>query len=237
LKYNKKYVPVFAAIVLLTLSLSAYAYAHWEELLYFNADIHTGTMEAAFGFVSPTTDGNDWTITDWDPDTYLVADIITGPPLVLPWREITDKDIAEAYIVMSQDGKTATMHIENAYPAFLAGFDALIYNVGTVPWRLWKGEIVGVGTFQSNFEWIPLNLDGDADIEAYLQIDTLAFGYQIDPGQWIDMSWQIYFTNDVLEGECFDIEIKLWYLNWNEWIEFTPTYGPPMGPGDLTPPL
>lgn len=230
MKVKKRLIPVFSVIVLLGLCMSAVAYAHWQELLYFDGEINTGDFSAEITYYFPTTDDLDWTITEWDPQTYEAE--------LNAWELITDKNIAIAYLEMNSP-TSVNMHIENAYPAFLAGFDMWMFNTGTIPWRLWKGEFLPSGeTFQGTFEWIPLNLDADADIEAYLIIDSRSsFGYQIDPGYWIDMSWKIYFTNYVEEGECFDITIKLHYLNWNEWIEFDPTYGTKLYPGDLVPPL
>lgn len=221
MKFDKKLVPVFSAIILLTLSIGAYAYAHWQEDLYFDGEFYTGTFEAEFKSPIPNTDGLDEVVTQWDAN-YLVAP--------LAWELVTDKNIASAWLEISQDGKTLTMHVSNAYPGLMTVWDVEVYNTGSVPWRLWYAELLGIGWFNQGLIWLPINLDGDADIEAYMTFDTDAFGLQKDPGYHADLSWKIYFTNHVKEGECFDLDIWLWYLNWNEWPKLVPSALPEIVP-------
>ena len=154
------------------------------------------------------------------------------------------KDIGKVYITVREDGKKATIDILNAYPGYYVVFDMEIQNTGDIPWRLWFAKLIETDEiWHSEIGWIPLDIDEDGCVEAYLSFDESWFGRQIDPNDSNppDISWKIYFTNCIEEGETFSFNLWLYYLNWNEWFKPGAEYGTWVGGfiprGSLVPPL
>lgn len=110
-----KKVKYIALILVLALGLIGGAYAAWTDQLVVNGTVATGDIDVVF----TSAESNDPADTD-DP----------ASPADDP------KDVGSTEVSLSEDGKTMTVTIENAYPGYVSKIDYEVTNNGSVPVKL-----------------------------------------------------------------------------------------------------
>lgn len=222
---KKTAIPLVFALVLTSLVIGSYAYAHWEETLYLYGTLTTGIFDLESILCYTNDDGVgdiDRVVIDWTDPTN---------PTIRPEPE--GKDIARAWATC--DGEIVTVYVENGYPGYSFHLTIYIENTGTIPWRMWYTQFGNKKWMDAGY--VPLNVDGDGKIEVYVETDDSAIGLQVDPGSELDLSYDFYLTNWVLEGETLSFDLKLHFLNWNEWFDPGINIGPYMTPHQVDPDL
>jgi len=97
-------------LVLLSLVLIGFAYAHWEKIVTISGTIETGTLELRIVSAADDDDGID------------------------PGK---DKDVADTVIrIDPNDPQKAIITITNAYPCYYVYWHITIENTGTIPAKL-----------------------------------------------------------------------------------------------------
>jgi predicted ribosomally synthesized peptide with SipW-like signal peptide len=110
-----KKVKYIALILVLALGLIGGAYAAWTDQLQVNGTVATGDIDVVF----TSAVSNDPAGTD-DPAS----------------PEDDPKDVGVTEVSLSEDGKTMTVTIDNAYPGYVSEIDYAVTNNGSVPVRL-----------------------------------------------------------------------------------------------------
>ena len=215
---KKTAIPLVFALIISTLVIGSYAYAHWEETLYLYGTVTTGIFDMEFTkcFTDDDNIGGhdpDYVVENWDDPT---------KPVII--EEPEGKDIGVAWCEYDAGTGIVTVYVENGYPGYAFELDVRVKNTGTIPWRMWFTQFKNKKWMDAGY--VPLNVDGDGKIEIYIETDDSAIGDQTDPGEELDLSYSIYLTNWVLEGEHLSFEIKLHFLNWNEWFDPGINVGP-----------
>lgn len=222
---NKTKVPLFFTILLLGMSLASMSYAHWVEIILEDGTIITGEMLAVFTSAgcSDPPGSNDWIITTWENPL---------PPTK------ADKDIGSVCVDVTGP-TTLEITVTNAYPGYVFHWNFEVSNTGTIPWRQWYYELPDQGILFHDVGYsIPLDLDGDpSTIEAYLRPDCDSIGRQKDPGDFYDVSFTLYFTNQVTELAQYQFTMTIHHLNWNEWFDPGINEGPFLPSSLINPPL
>ena len=110
-----KKVKYIALILVLALGLIGGAYAAWTDVLNVAGTVATGDIDVVF----TSAESNDAGDTD-DP----------ASPADDP------KDVGSTEVSLSEDGKTMTVTIENAYPGYVSQIEYEVTNNGSVPVKL-----------------------------------------------------------------------------------------------------
>jgi len=112
---NGKKIFAILAILIMTLSIAGFAYAHWTKIVTVDGEITTGTLNLII-------------ISAADDDTGIDLDY--------------DKDVADTVITIDpNDPQIAHITITNAYPSYHVYFHVTIQNVGTIPAKLYAIEV------------------------------------------------------------------------------------------------
>lgn len=152
--------------LIIGLSISGIAYAHWQETLYIDGTVYSGELDWEYwdyyneNNINPTFTHDDHGI---DPD----------------W----DKDVASNTGTFSDsdfdgDPDTMTLTINNAYPQYHDHISFWVHCNGNIPLKIWKADILDAGgniveTLDENNPspgWVPIDIGGtsDPDIEIKL---------------------------------------------------------------------
>lgn len=112
---NGKKIFAILAILIMTLSIAGFAYAHWTKIVTVDGEVTTGTLNLII-------------ISAADDDTGIDQDY--------------DKDVADTVITIDpNDPQIAHITITNAYPSYHVYWHVTIRNVGTIPAKLYSIEV------------------------------------------------------------------------------------------------
>jgi len=122
---NTKKIAAIFAILMITLGVAGFAYAHWEKYLWLNVDVKTGKLDLEWSFnytVSPSNTKYPGT-----PGEFNVSTID---------YEFVDTD---------DDGNFEGLNItiDNAYPCLWINGTIDIHNIGTIPAKLYYYDCTG----------------------------------------------------------------------------------------------
>lgn len=106
----KKLIGIFASLIL-ALGMSGVAYATWQESLYIEGTVNTGTMD--MGWIE---------VKSWDTDDYA------------HWGYMdANKNVSDIDCVVSADPNILTVTVTNAYPCIDYYNLVELKNIGTIP--------------------------------------------------------------------------------------------------------
>jgi hypothetical protein len=112
---NGKKIFAILAIMMMTLGIVGFAYAHWSKIVTVDGTVNTGTLNLII--ISAADDDN-----GIDPDY--------------------DKNVADTVITIDpQDPQIAHITITNAYPSYHVYWHVTIRNIGTIPAKLYAIEV------------------------------------------------------------------------------------------------
>ena len=115
---RSKKLMLIPALVLLSLVLTGFAYAHWEKIVTITGTVDTGELDLEIVSFSDTDNGIDG-------------------EAVYPPDPTKDKDVADTTIeVDPNDPKKVIVTITDAYPSYEVWIHFTIRNVGTIPVKL-----------------------------------------------------------------------------------------------------
>jgi len=160
-------------ISIMALAGASAGYALWYDELYINGTVGTGSIGAEF--VEAYGE-------DSEPD---------------------NKDVSRIECVVSDDGKTLTVTVYNAYPCIDYYNHFYVHNSGTIP--------IHVG----NFVITSSDLPTDTTLEVCW--DDLPDDYiQIHPCEKEPGYVHIHLDNDAAQGATYTFTATLTYWQWNE---------------------
>lgn len=214
---KKKAGLLFVALVLVLGSLGV-AYAAWTDDIDIGGSVSTGSLCwkfvqcSALDELPPSDPGGDYVgfespFADYGSDPGFVG----TPPY---WR--VDKNVAWGDCEISEDGKTLTVTLYNAYPCYFNSFSFYVENCGTVPLKidhvLVNGEDWKTQTFYKAFD---INGDGANDLELKYQDN---FGGQIEPGPGdFEFSFWLHVLQPAPQDSALTFTIDLVAVQWNEY--------------------
>lgn len=204
---SKKIAALFASLIL-TLSLTGYAYAHWEDIL-----IIEGTVDTAYQDVGISVE------IYFDDQNYKAYNNFEG--------------IATAELVdwFENDHGTVNKLIVDLYDVYPC-LDILIvmdaHNMGEVPVKLvgWEDE------------WSDNNIDRELIAQGwYSDCPETAGPGQLDPGQTLYYWWWYHIGNDAIESSFSTYSCEATFYNWNEPNVPVVPLGSMAYPGDFGEPI
>jgi hypothetical protein len=207
LKKSKTSMPAIVAVALMALTIVGFSYAHWEETLFINGYVTTGTL--------------DWQFTSWSAkDTTLgendwhCREGFAGPPPLF-WQG--DKDVGNTTIQLI-DSHHLRVNMSNVYPSYFNEIAVYAMNTGTIPLIIDRVVMNGVVVVRKEpSQPFTIDLDGDGVNETEIWYGN-GFGTQLDPRDWSpEMSFWVHFRNVLPQHETFSFTIEIVAINWNEY--------------------
>ena len=133
---------LISVLLLISLALIGFAYAHWEKIITVEGQVSTGTIDAK-----------------------ITACYCNDPPGKTDPGY--DKDVASCECSKIGPQK-ASVTISNAYPCYNVNITIVVKNTGTIPIAL--GEVGVDGNIIPKQQWKQIDLDNDGknDIEFYV---------------------------------------------------------------------
>jgi hypothetical protein len=205
-KKPKTAVPAIFAIAIIVLGIAGFSYAHWSETLSLNGSVTTGKLCIRFYNIDHKDKGVDWTC---------------GPKFMSPdpMQRPDGKNIGTTTLTLEQGDcpQLLTVVMNNTYPSYYEGIEFHPYNCGTIPLSLMNVTITtDYGTYvltNSGYKQLNLTADGKPDVEIYW---GNSFHMQIDPNDWIEVSFQIHVLQDAPQNTTMHFTITMLFINWNE---------------------
>lgn len=189
----KKMLSILGLIVLVTL-IAGVTYAHWEETLYINGKIETGTLKVQ----------------------YTYAEFV--------YEEAEGKEVAKVSCVLKdldQDGNydKVELNLTNVYPCFSGTLVVIIKNCGTIPVKIVDGglEVVEedpVG-FHNFIEVTSFKVNGT---EYWPDLSDL-LGLQLEPGEILIVEITIHVIQEY-DGETCPENAELLYEGYVTFIQW-----------------
>jgi len=167
------------------------AMALWWESLTVDVTVHTGELDASLSVEGA-----------WDNETAIAAQ--QGEPV----PEV--KNVSNVSCVLSEDGNSITVTVENAYPG-ITYFCALnLENTGTIPFKVYSIELTG------NITSVMTNTSG-------LVNGTIYEGLQMHPGDTVYDTLAITLTNSAEENHTYTGTLTIVVEQWNEYPTAPPS--------------
>jgi len=135
MKMNTKKIAATFAILMIALSITGFAYAHWEKYLWLNADVKTGKFDL------------DWSF------TYTVSPSNTKHPAGKPPFNVSTIDYA--FVDTNNDGNFEGLNItiDNAYPCLWINGTIDVHNTGTIPAKLYYYNMTYTAWLATALNW------------------------------------------------------------------------------------
>ena len=186
---KSKKLMLIPTLVLLSLVLIGFAYAHWSKTILISGEIDTGKVDAI--------------IIKWYCDD--------PPGTIDPGY---DKDVASCECsIDTTDPQKAYVTITNAYPCYHVHFSLTVKNTGTVPIALKEVRVDGKVIPEQEWTQIDADNNGVNDLEFYM---TNSLGEQVDPGKAVETSLDIHVMEGADPGTTYTFTIEFDFWNWNE---------------------
>ena len=209
------------------------ATALWYENLTVDVSLATGELDIEFRnntvFTSDPCFDNLGNPITW-PDTNAF------PPDFDPVIAPEGKDVGCTMVEFhdtDSDGDMDHLNItlSNVYPYYATEVDFRIRNVGTIPLKIWKIEVILDNGTSYNFteinpdqvetEGLYLDLDGDGESDVlFLWGDN--FGVQLEPGDHADISLFLVVLQPAPENATLHFMVGLDAVQWNEYCDVVP---------------
>ncbi len=207
-------------VTLITVLASlGFGYMLWSSSLFIRGEINTGAVRAEF--VSAFTD-DDGRVDDAGRDSGDTGNCpiqaggnsscdpaASGPDPKPRW----DKDVAICTAAVLADG-TGLVTKKNVYPGYFCTSWFGVHNSGSVPVRIAKATVNGVGVVPSVPTPFDLNADGIDDVAIHLTgIDQCQ---QIDPSQRVLMDIDQEILQGAPQGSDLAYQVEVILQQWNE---------------------
>ena len=207
MKMDTKKIMAIFAILMMTLGIAGFAYAHWTETLVLNGTVKTGKfcLDWSFSAVLPPSN-----LKDLDGDNQ-----IDDPVATLGYQfEDQNGDGCNDYLNIS---------LFNAYPCLWVNGTIDIHNCGTIPAGIYalsytitdpNGVQGGIELYSVDFYLVdPQGVKHPIteDIEDWIKYEN-----QIDPGWSLLCEFKIHFTESTPEDATANILATIEFWNWNE---------------------
>lgn len=150
-------------------------YALWSENLYINGTINTGSLGAKMVLID--TYDNELTI-----------------------ENNTKKDVSNVTAVVSEDGSTMNVTVNNAYPCITYTVVFNVTNTGSIPLKIFVSS--------SN---VPCCVTVTIDPNINYQNEI-----QLHPGESLQFTLTIHLSNSCSENAQYSFALTLFYHQWNE---------------------
>jgi hypothetical protein len=242
---RKNKIMTISVVLIMALSFSGIAYAHWYDQVHIEGITHGGTVNLAFDYYeTPTYIEKYLDITGQLKDgEYLGKDVGSGSALYDP--DSYEKDVhsgKEGYQIID-------VNIECAYPGYRAHIVHKLHNIGTIPVNLCTYHITGEKRLKSDnsivHELIFVELDDDDDFIGELWEDVNNNGilddgdklvinvaienterppYQIDPCQDAKQEIDFHFKQAAQQCHRYTIHVDALALQWNKDCIFFDNY-------------
>jgi predicted ribosomally synthesized peptide with SipW-like signal peptide len=213
----KKIGLLFVALVLALGSLGV-AYAAWTDEVTVVGSVETGSLcwiftdQAWWDSQQPVNPGGDFPTAN--PDYGCNPGFVPNEAGKRFWP--LDKNVAWGACEISEDGKTLSVEINNAYPCYFNSFSFYVRNCGTVPLKIdhvvLNGEEVLLEEFYAAFD---VNDDGLNDFEIQYGDN---FGAQIEPGDsMLEFSMWLHPLQPAPQDSTLRFTMSLVAVQWNEY--------------------
>lgn len=161
--------------LMLALALTGVAFAHWTDSLYISGTVNTGT----FGAELSVGTGHD-----------------SEPPC---------KDVSSISGILSEDGKTITVTVTNAYPCIDYYLPIDVHCTGTVPLII-ESIVIDRGTLPENttLEIIPAMIDFPLEVGTQLHYCDAAYG-----------ELHVHLDEDAEENTNYTFSVTINVVQWN----------------------
>jgi hypothetical protein len=225
----------FIAIAVVTvLATLGIGFSMWSQTVTVNGTVNTGKVSWSF-YTASMLDSISLAATNgvYYPLDPSLCDYTTQNGFVGGYVHL-DKNVSYGTSVISADGQTLTVTLNNTYPCNFNSLSFYVKNTGTLPIKVWRVQIFDnngnvVSTYYSENDvpatGVALNLDGNAGNDFEIRYGD-NFGLQIEPGQQSSGEMSIWFhtLQPAPQSSTLTFTIKLTAVQWNEY-----TAGPVAG--------
>jgi len=200
------------AFVMFALAGTGIAYGHWQDPVYVNTQITTGVLCITLS------------------DEGISSNQATFPG---------DKPVATYWDYLYPDQHCLDIYMCNVYPCLVINGTFNINNTGTIPAGLaginWcitdeNDPYLTIVQFDDcpytyvvtdNYTWCPqafifVNATSGPAAGQDNPNNTPATLCQIDPGQTLYITWYVFFTENLCQGQTWCINSQWCFWNWNE---------------------
>jgi len=209
-----KKVIILSGVLMIALSVVAFAYAHWTDTIYINGKVEMGSL--ILGFSNAT-----------EPPS---CDEYYGYPDWIGMGEYKGKDVAqtnctyEEQITDVHTGKIAykkmAINITNAYPSYRVHCTFLVRNIGTIPAIIKGYTITGPGltaAYNTATGWY--DLIDTATGRAVLNVRIVNFiNLQLEPHPTpiyeVKSEIDTHVKQDALQCHTYYFEVEIVYEQW-----------------------
>jgi hypothetical protein len=189
-------------VVMITLSIAGFAYAHWTDLIKINGIVNTGTLN--IGFVD-----------------VLCAD--------KEYKEDLPKDVADCDCWLDEEVtdvhtnktgyKKLWVNITNAYPSYYCEVTFVLGNLGTVPGVFKNFTLIPtapldfIKTSATTWEGIDTSMPGDPVVFNLEFVNLMEL--QLDPCNKTKAELDIHFKQTAPECHSYEFEIEIGINSWD----------------------
>ncbi|MEB3755526.1 MAG: hypothetical protein GSR79_01510 [Desulfurococcales archaeon] len=225
--------PLLLALILASIGGAS---ALWYKTMTTDITVHTGELDWEFRnntvFDSdPCTDvlGNSQSNPDRNafPPNYDVVIAPEGKDVGCTGVQLADMD-------GDGDYDTLNVTLNNVYPYYATEVDFRVWNIGTIPLKIWRIQVIlDNGTIYEFTETNPNQVENEGlylDLNNDTKPDVLFlwgdnFGNQLETGQNADISLHIVVLQTAPQGATLHFMIGLDAVQWNEYENVVPQSG------------
>lgn len=177
-----KKIGLLCLALVLALGTLGVGYAAWTDTIYIEGTVTTGSLCWEFATCTlldddkPVNYGGDYP-TD-DPDFTCHDGFTWDPELGYFWE--LDKNVGWGEQEISDDGKTLTVTLHNAYPCYFNRLTFYVHNCGTVPLKI-DHIVINELKISGGVPWVLFDFNEDGAFDFEIQWGN-NFGEQIEPG-------------------------------------------------------
>ncbi len=225
--------PLLLALILASIGGAS---ALWYKTMTTDVTVHTGELD--WEFINLTHMVN-------DPCTNGLVPISWPDTNAFPWNDFKptaapeNKDVGCTDVnLVDTDGDgdydTLNVTIHNAYPYYYSQVDFEVTNIGTIPLKIWRIDVIlDNGTIYEFTEINPNEVENEGlylDLNGDNQPDVLLlwgdnFGTQLETGQGADISLHLTVLQSAPQNATLHFMIGLDAVQWNEYNEVVPQSG------------
>jgi len=188
---NTKKIAAIFAILMITLGVAGFAYAHWEKIVYVDGTVTTGTLHVIPSFYMAIDQDKPVASYDYDVDEEANS-IDVWIDNVYPCLR------AEGWIDLENIG-TIPVHLIDCEITANETLSA-VYNEEMGYWEIYDGEaLIAIGNYTYDF---PNGTETDP--------------YQIDPDSTAYIYFWLHFEQGLPQDAEYWFHIEFEFCNWNE---------------------
>ena len=187
---TKKIMAIFA-ILMMTLGIAGFAYAHWEKIVTVDGTIKTGALHVIPSFYVEYTEAGGKKVADIGYDVHEAENDID-----VWFKNVYPCLYVKGHIDLENTG-TIPVHLVDAK---ITSSLTAVWNDVVKYWEIYDGKaLIATGNYTYNF---PQGTDTDP--------------YQIDPKGTAYINFWIHFEEGLPKETEYTFHIDLTFWNWNE---------------------